>query len=404
MSVLTNKEIRQFKSCEDLIQPFGLDHFLANYHEKDKLIIDRNDPDYYQGLFSLDEVDTVLDTGRPRDESLRIVKNQVPLLPTKYQQADGSLNLNQIYTAYADGYTIVINELDRYSYPVKTLCQSLSHELSYAVKANMYLTPKKQSALLPHYDTHDVFILQIHGKKHWRLYDSPVETPMLHSHQPVFRREHLRNMQEITLNAGDFMYMPRGLPHEAYTTDESSLHITVGIYPSQWADLLAKTIHQLAMAQPQFRKALPAGFLRQEKWNKEFYKAFNDQFLALLQEVAKVNNPMAAVGLLSEDLRGQNTPKGDGHFRMLDQMDELTLNSVVFRRDGINSTVQPAGAACRIIFPGNVIKGPSHIAPALRFISEATEPFKLSELPSINDTNKVKLAARLIRGGLLRVV
>lgn len=404
MTTLTINKPRPVFSQEHLIAPYTLDQFIDQYMEQQQLIVSRDDPGYYEKLFSIDNVDQVLDVSRPRDESLRIVKKQVPLMPAKYQNKDGSLNLNQIYAAYADGHTVVINGIDRFWSPLRKLCQNISEELSYHAKANMYLTPKNQNALLPHYDTHDVYVLQIHGSKHWRFYDAPVETPMLFSHQPIFKREQLRNMREVTLNPGDFMYMPRGLPHEAYTTDKSSLHITIGIYPTQWCDLISKAIQQMALQNPEFRKALPAGFLRPEKWDEAFSQDFNDKFRFLLKQFEGKSELSPALGLIAEDYRNDYTPKGDGHFRMLDKIDEIDLNSRLCRREDISSTVQITGPFCRIIFPGNVIKGPRHIAKVFQFISEAEGAFQLSELPVLNDSNKIKLAARLIRGGLLRVV
>ena len=43
---------------------------------------------------------------------------------------------------------------------------------------NVYLTPPSSQGFTAHYDAHDVFILQIAGSKHWRLYDAPLRLPM----------------------------------------------------------------------------------------------------------------------------------------------------------------------------------------------------------------------------------
>lgn len=402
--MLVTEKQERLTSYGGLISPFTLDHFAENYWEKQPLVIRREESNFYNSLFTIDQVDHVLDVSRPRDSSIRVVKSQVPLLQSKYQNHDGSLNLNQLYVAYADGHTIVINEMERFWQPLKALCQNVSKTLSHHTVANMYLTPKNQKALLPHYDTHDVYVLQIHGKKHWRIYDTPTETPLLNSHQPVFKREQLSNMQEITLNAGDLMYMPRGLPHEAYTTDESSLHITIGVYPSQWLDLLSKSMERIAYTNPKLRKALPIGYLQQQTWTQEFAEEFGETFQELLQEAVSKVNPMESIGLLAEEIRAKSNPQGDGHFKMIDQMDEIDLSTKVAIRKGLDCTVQSTGNVCRIIFPGNVIKGPAHITTALQYIATAGVAFEVESLPAISDANKVKLIARLIRGGLLRVV
>jgi len=403
MSTLAVKKAIQLSSFQELIEPFTTGNFVEKYWEQELLIIKRNNPTFYKSLFSIEQVDKVLDVSRPTGKSLRVVKNQEPLLTTRYENPDGSLNLNQLYAAYADGYTVVINEIDRFWHPLKDFCQNMSSFLSHHTVANMYLTPKNEKALLPHYDTHDVYVLQIHGKKHWKLYDSPMETPLLNSHQPIFKREQLKNPKEITLNAGDLMYMPRGLPHEAYTTDESSLHITIGVYPAQWTDLLTKSIQQMAYKHPPLRKALPVGYLNPTKWTPEFTEAFQATFQELAKTVAQEIPAMEGIGLLAEENRSKHNPKGDGHFHEIDKINKLSLETRLIKRTGLTCNIQAMGPFTRIIFPGNVIKGPSHITAALQYIATTTTAFTLSELPSISDANKVKLAARLIRGGLLRL-
>lgn len=402
MDTLVYNKLLEIKSFNNILHPLSIDQFESKYWEKNLLVIQRNNPSFYNSLFQIDNVDQVLDVSRPKGNSLRVVKNQVPMLPTKYENQDGSLNLNQLYAAYADGYTIVINDVDRFWQPLRTLCRNITSVLSHYAKGNVYLTPKNEKALLPHYDTHDVYVLQIHGKKNWILYDTPMETPLLNSHQPIFKREQLSNPREITLNAGDLMYMPRGLPHEAYTTDESSVHITIGIYPAQWVDLITKSVESLAYQFPEMRKALPVGFLNAEIWSDDFTATFNANFQEILKTVFNSVNVTESTNILREELRTKQIPNGDGHFHQIDNIDALTLDTKLEKRPGLNCTVQVAGIFCRIIFPGNVIKGPARIAQTLQFVSDAKQHFMLKDLPGLSDTNKIKLAARLIRGGLLR--
>lgn len=51
-------------------------------------------------------------------------------------------------------------------------------------------------------------------------------------------------MQEVSLEAGSFLYFPRGTIHEAHTdADSHSLHLTVSVYQhTAYADLLEKIL------------------------------------------------------------------------------------------------------------------------------------------------------------------
>ena len=258
--------------------------------------------------------------------------------------------------------------------------------------------------MLPHYDAHDVFILQVYGKKYWTVYDSPTETPLLNSFQPIFNRENLRNPQELTVSAGDMLYIPRGVPHEAHTTDEPSLHVVIGLYPAQWLDVFSNAIKQIANQYTPLRKALPYGYLKENQWTEEYKEAFNARFKEIMDEVSRRIAPEFGMPEVQEDYRNKQIPIGDGHFRAIDRMGEIALNTPLVKRDDMYCRIQVMNNFCRILFPGNVIKGPAPVENAFRFVAEADGPFTPNDLPRLSDKNKIKIAARLVRGGLLRFV
>lgn len=43
------------------------------------------------------------------------------------------------------------------------------------VGSNIYITPSNAQGFAPHYDDVDVFIIQVEGRKLWKLYDSICE-------------------------------------------------------------------------------------------------------------------------------------------------------------------------------------------------------------------------------------
>ncbi|WP_019991413.1 cupin domain-containing protein [Rudanella lutea] len=392
------------KHFSDLIQPIGLHDFEANYWEKQVLHIQRDNPDFFSSLFSIADLDKVLDYNRPKGGNLRVVKSQQPLNPTIYENKDGSLNLNQLYTAYADGHTIVINEIQHYWDPLKMLVENVRQFTSHNAVANLYLTPENEKALSPHYDSHDVFALQISGEKHWILYDDTYfKTPLLHSFQPVFQREQLGGAREITMKAGDLLYMPRGVPHEAYTTDQSSMHITIGVHSTQWIDFISKALVSLSQKHIELRQALPIGYLNAP--NSELLSADAElNFITILQQVFKKENINGCLSILGEEFRTKEQPRPDGHFSSLNKLNHINLDSQLSRREGLSATVSNTITGARISFQGNVIKGPSQIANSLAFIAQQEGTFSVNDIPFLSAENKLKLAKRLIRGGLLRVV
>lgn len=91
--------------------------------------------------------------------------------------------------------------------------------------------------------------------------------PRYSSHN-LSRDELAAPIKELTLQAGDLLYFPRGVIHEASTdSDTHSLHITVSVYQNTaYVDLLEKLLPQALKAASEndvkFRKGLPLNYLK----------------------------------------------------------------------------------------------------------------------------------------------
>ena len=94
----------------------------------------------------------------------------------------------------------------------------------------MFISRRHAGAgLAPHFDDHDAFILQLEGSKEWRLYGFAAEQPLRGRHFDIDASLLGEPSQTLCLEAGDLLYVPRGLVHQAHATDTSSLHLTLGV-------------------------------------------------------------------------------------------------------------------------------------------------------------------------------
>lgn len=157
------------------------------------------------------------------------------------------------------GATLVLQALHRLHPPVGAFCRDLAEELGHPTQCNAYLTPGGRSqGFVWHHDTHDVLVLQVSGRKHWRVH-APVLTQPLSS-QPRAGADLVPDGAEPVLDAvlepGDCLYLPRGFVHAARTTDEASVHLTVGILSTTAYDVLSDAL-SLAAQQERFRESLP---------------------------------------------------------------------------------------------------------------------------------------------------
>ncbi len=71
----------------------------------------------------------------------------------------------------------------------------------------------------PHLDSYDVFLLQIHGQRRWRV--GRVDNPELVPGQPLKILSNFVAEQEWLLDAGDMLYLPPGWGHDGVAVGET---------------------------------------------------------------------------------------------------------------------------------------------------------------------------------------
>ncbi len=160
---------------------------------------------------------------------------------------------------HAGGATLVLQSLHRMHPPVARFCRELAAELGHATQCNAYVTPAGDAQGFDfHHDTHDVFVLQVSGRKRWIIHEPVVRLPLPSQPQAGGHLvpEGAEPLLDVELEAGDCLYLPRGYVHAALTTDEHSVHLTVGVLSTTWYDVLGDAV-SLAAADPAFRDALP---------------------------------------------------------------------------------------------------------------------------------------------------
>lgn len=222
------------------------------------------DPDRYADVFSLALFDSLIATGGLRSPSLRLVRSgeSVPKASYTSSQSTGGLTVTDAIDArgvargFASGASVVMQALHRLVPSVQAFCHELEDFFGHPLQANAYLTPEDARGLGVHHDTHDVLVLQLSGSKRWHLYPQTVVDAV--GDYPAIKRHPELTTPEVslTLSPGDCLYVPRGLPHDAESTDRASLHLTIGIRSPTWLDVLGRVLTK-AQEIPELRASLP---------------------------------------------------------------------------------------------------------------------------------------------------
>jgi hypothetical protein len=280
---------------------------------------------------------------------------------------------------------------------IASVCKVLQTTFHHGVNANLYLTPAGSQGFGPHFDDHDVFVLQLEGTKTWRLYDErPVDLPVAGTSKLRFREVVATNPKEVlSLGSGDMLYIPRGQVHEAFSNDSFSLHLTIGFEVVRLVDLLVKALHQLADRNVELRRAVPTGTVHSE----EVIIAEVQHVLSSLDIGTEV--PRA----IREICRHQDKylhPAPDGHFMSLNALARVDVNTEVVRRSPFVQ-LHKSAEDIALEFEGKTVPGPVSLEPLFLYIANHRQ-FCVRHLPDLlDDAAKVELTRKFIREGLLRI-
>jgi hypothetical protein len=381
--------------------------FVRDHWAKAPLLRRGAGPGGFDDLLSLDDVDRILATTSPRVPAFRMVKDGKPLPPSAYtrsgrvgsQPLDDLADPGRVFDQFAGGATIVLQSLHRYWTPLTGFSRQLELFLTHPVQVNAYLTPPASRGLGVHHDTHDVFVLQVHGRKLWQVWDAAVPFPLAHQKKlpPGAEEPTGAPLVDAELAPGDCLYVPRGFRHAARTAETASLHLTVGMLTRNWSELLGQVV-DLATEEAWFREGLPVGF------------ADDPEALAasLAERVAELRRFLDKVDLdrvaerAARRFWANRPPMLDGQLRQLLALDELDDATEVRRRPGATCRLRVTGDRLELLLGDRTLTMPARLEPAVRHLLDADRCAPADLAGQLDGPSRLVLVRRLVREGLLQ--
>ncbi len=357
----------------------------------------------FEDLLSVPAVDELLSERGLRTPFLRLVRDGKLIKPKEFtgsgglgaEVADQVLD-DGVLRELAQGATLVLQGLHRIWPPLREFCAGLGAELGCAVQANAYLTPAGRTGFHTHYDTHDVFVIQVSGGKHWKVHE-PVYRDPLPQQAWGGRAEEVGAaatgppVLDEVLRPGDVLYLPRGWLHAASSVAETSLHITLGLHrPTAYT--LVEALLRMAREEEPLRAGLPMGLDLTDAG--QLRPHLKETVRALTQWLSTVDSAAVAAGLRRE-LWQEVRPEPLRPVAQAELAQDLTPGAMVRARRGVRFALTGRGDRLRIELADRVVELPAEGEPVVRqLLSGAAVPVGAS--PS-----ELVIAARLVREGLL---
>lgn len=380
-----------------LVSPHDKTQFLADHWECRPLTIQRGEPGYFGDLLSLTDIDHVLTANLLRNEDVQMTNAARDVKPDQYCYPNGVIDVARLYQEFADGSTIILPQLHGRLPKLADFCRGLELEFSTRFQTNIYLTPGGAQGFKRHYDGHDVFIMQIAGRKLWRLYDTPIALPLRGQGFKPDTFEPGAITAEFTLEPGDTAYIPRGLMHDAESDDEMSLHITVGALVRTWHDLFIEALSGVSLNEVSLRNGLPTGFVRADFDRTQARVHFRE----LLAKISDQIDFDSALDRFADEFVATRNPLLSNQLAQIASLPGLTTDSEITPRPNLLYHLEHTDDGIAIHCYGNTIALPAHAeVPAVAALQHGS--MTIRELPgTLDDEGKLVLVRRLVREGLL---
>ncbi len=253
-------------TLDEILSPIPYTDFLSCYLRKEFCHIP-GDRGRFRLLLPWTTLSQILHEHRLDYPRLRLIRNGETLPPQSYidyltdrrgarytrVRADGLEN------ELVRGAMLHLAAVDELNPELARLAESISSKLKTTVMVNVCAGTHNSRGFATHWDGHDVLVLQVHGRKHWRIYGitqpSPLRIGVGMDAGPQTDKPTVP-VWEGTIEEGDLIYLPRGCWHSAEGTADPTLHLTVGIINPTGHDFLT-WIRDTLLEEEVFRADLP---------------------------------------------------------------------------------------------------------------------------------------------------
>ena len=241
---------------DQITAPLGAQVFLRDYWLR-QLVHIRGKAGRFTALLSWDALNGILQQHRLTPPRLKLYKDGQPLDPSQYLTPAmfgvPRVDAGRLVLSLAQGASLILDDVQEMAPHVRDLMGAFQDALKTDAFANLYAGWHNNNAFNRHWDPQEAIVLQLAGRKRWRVYHPTRPNPLQNDEAPPPTAP---PAWEGTLNDGDVLYIPRGWWHEAFPLGEPSLHLTVSLTPPTALDYLGWVMSRLRN-HAELRAALP---------------------------------------------------------------------------------------------------------------------------------------------------
>ncbi|HEX5805661.1 MAG TPA: cupin domain-containing protein [Macromonas sp.] len=211
--------------------------FMRRHWQKKPLLVRGAIPGF-QPLLSRPELFEL--AAREEVESRLIVRRSAQDWTLKH----GPFNRSSFPAFKQPGWTLLVQGVDLHVDPVHRLMQQFRFVPDARLDDLMISWASDTGGVGPHFDSYDVFLLQAHGKRRWRI--GRQKDLSLQEDVPLKILSNFQPEEEWLLEPGDMLYLPPKWAHDGIAEGADCMTYSVGFRVPQRGGLVGEMVQRLA--------------------------------------------------------------------------------------------------------------------------------------------------------------
>ncbi|MDF9619082.1 cupin domain-containing protein [Pseudomonas entomophila] len=157
------------------------------------------------------------------------------------------LNKSAVYERMRNGATLIANKIVNEP-KVHGFARQVAQLTGRQTVSSAYAAFGRQASFQTHWDTRDIFAIQLMGRKRWIIYEPSFADPLYMQQSKDLEQDYpcpAEPCMDIVLEPGDVLYLPRGWWHNPLPFEEETFHLSVGTFPANTLDYVQWSLQKL---------------------------------------------------------------------------------------------------------------------------------------------------------------
>ena len=164
--------------------------------------------------------------------------------PGAWTLKHGPFQPRQLPPQKRPGWTVLVQGVDLHVPAVHQLMQRFRFVPDARLDDIMISWASDQGGVGPHFDSYDVFLLQAHGRRRWRI--APPGDASLAPGMPVKILSQFQPTEEYVLEPGDMLYLPPHWGHDGVAEGGDCMTYSIGFRVPQRGGLAGELVQRMA--------------------------------------------------------------------------------------------------------------------------------------------------------------